>query len=121
MSTCFRTRWKAQNVDAYFVTRADAYGYPGYKKTVSRVGLLIPSKVAGAAPIALSQITDLVNTTEARTGTMFIDDHWKYYRLSGDQTSSTVQIKVEYTGGPPIDVEQIQIGFEIIGRRGRFV
>lgn len=123
--SCSRSLWRPQAITAYVTLKADALGFPGYQKRISRVGVHIPSNVAHSIPpLGITTLLDLDTVGTTRSVEMNTNEEWKMYRLDPEATNSrsgsVVQVKVTYIGVPAIDVKQVQIGFQVIGRRARF-
>jgi hypothetical protein len=106
-------------VQAELITKADDFGYPGYRHFFDEVWLLIPQTTGTG--IQIQALRDGIATPDVdRTVSLNIGspDGWKAFKVPTSRTPGTkTQLRLVYLGPAAIDLEEIAFRAGLLGRQ----
>jgi hypothetical protein len=106
-------------IKATFTTKADDFGYPGYRHFFDEVWLLIPQTTG--AGLQIEALRDGIGTPDVnRTVSLNVGspDGWKAFKVPTARTPGTkTQLRVTYLSPAAIDIEQIAFRAGLMGRQ----
>lgn len=111
-------------ISSEFLTKADDYGAPGWRKALDQFWLAIPQVVGGSLQIqAIAEKegpdhTPSPATIADRTVSLWFPQLWKPYKVPTWRNPATrLQLRVVYAGKQPLDIEGLHFDIGLLPRR----